>query len=342
MSCINGKILTEQGFKQGYVIVKDEEIPLLHFGNHSHNNTKKAIIIPTFINAHTHIGDTFIRRKHVSLPHDIKKLVAPPYGLKHRYLKNTNEEEILQGMIYGLNELESEGISTFIDFRENGIDGINLLQKALKGNPINSMIFSRPKNLQFSNKEIIDLLKKSDGIGISSIEDYNYDDIALIAELTKKKHKQFALHVSERIQESIRSILDLKPNFIIHMTQSSKKDLEQVKKHDIPIVVCPRSNHFFHMKANLKEMKQTGNTILIGTDNSMVHSLSILQEIRFIQDHFQNLFSIEELFLISTYGARKALNLKDNIPGSKFPSSWILIDPKSNKIMNVLKMVEEG
>lgn len=342
MNCISGKILTEQGFKQGYIILKDQEMPRLHFGNHSYNTSNKAIIIPTFINAHTHIGDTFIRRKHVSLPHDIEELVAPPNGLKHRLLKNVKHEEIIQGMIYGLDELEKEGISTFVDFRENGLDGINLLKKALESKPINSRIFSRPKNLQFSRQEITTLLKNSDGIGISSIEDYNYDDIVLLSEEVEKKHKQFSLHVSERIREPIQPILDLKPNFIIHMTQASKKDLEQVKKHHIPLVVCPRSNHFFHMKANLKEMKKTGNTILLGTDNSMFHPLSILQEIEFIQGHFSNLFSLEDLFLISTYVARKALNLKDNIPGSTFPSSWILIDPKSYQIINVLKMVEEG
>ncbi len=342
MNCISGKILTEQGFKRGYVVSQDQEIPKLYFGNHSYSSTRKAIFIPTFINAHTHIGDTFIRRRQIPLPHDVNKLVAPPNGLKHHLLKNASHEEILEGMIYGLIELEKEGISTFVDFRENGLDGINLLKKALENNHLNSQIFSRPLNLQFSRKEVIEILRNSDGIGISSIEDYNYDDILLIEEEVKKKHKQFALHVSERIREPIQPILDLKPDLIIHMTQASKKDLEQVKKHHIPIVVCPRSNHFFHMYANLSEMKQTKNTILLGTDNSMFHPLSILQEIKFIQDHFPNLFSLEELFLISTYKARKALNLKDNIPGSTFPSSWILIDPKSYQIVNILKMVEEG
>ncbi|MDG6219368.1 MAG: amidohydrolase family protein, partial [Candidatus Thermoplasmatota archaeon] len=311
-------------------------------GSYHPSSNQKLILIPTFVNAHTHIGDAFIRKKNISIPNDIKQLVAPPDGLKHVLLRNTNLQEIIAGINQGLKELRQEGTTTFVDFRENGLKGINILKEALKQNPINAIILGRPEDMNSSEKTITSILKNSDGIAISSMQDYSYDEVVSLAELTKKANKMFALHVSERIREPIQPIINLHPNFIVHMTQASKKDLQQIKHKEIPIVVCPRSNHFFGMKPNIKLMKEIGNIILLGSDNFMVHLPSILNEIRYIQTHFPNVFSLEELFHLVTYQARKALNLKDNIPGSTFPRSWIAIDPDTYQIKTLLEKVEEG
>lgn len=342
MNCIQGKVLTDHGFKDGYIIKKSGETPSVHIGKPISTPTLKALIIPTFINAHTHIGDTFIRKKQISLPRNINELVAPPNGLKHQLLKKTDQKTIINGMIQGLQELQKKGVSTFVDFRENGLVGISLLKKALSNVPMNSLILGRADRQLFSKDEINGILEKCDGLGISSIEDLPQDQIQLAAQQTKKFGKIFAFHVSERIREPIEPIITLNPDFIVHMTQATKKDLQQVKKHNIPIVVCPRSNHFFNMKPNLRRMKETENTILLGTDNFMFHPPSILEEIQFIQHHFPGLFTIEELFMMGTYTARKALNLKDYIPGSTFPTSWILINPNNYQLITTIKKVEEG
>lgn len=342
MNCIEGKILTDHGFKQGYILRKNREDPLLHFGRTTIHSTQKALIIPTFVNAHTHIGDTFIRKKEIPLPRDIKQLVAPPNGLKHELLKKTDSQTIINGIIHGLRELQNEGVSIFIDFRENGLKGIKILQNALQHVFLKSIILGRPDSINFHGKDINLILESSDGIGVSSIEDLPYERIVFAAEQAKKAGKRFAFHASERIREQIKPILDLDPDFIVHMTKASKNDLKQVKKQNIPIVVCPRSNHFFKMKANLKKMKEIGNTILLGTDNFMLHTPSILQEIRFIKNQFPGLFTIEELFMMATYSARKALNLKDYIPGSTLPMSWIIINPNTYQIITIIKKVEEG
>lgn len=342
MNCIEGKVLTEQGFKKGYIRLKKQKNPTIHFGTPPKSSTYKKLIIPTFINAHTHIGDTFIREKNIPLPRNIEQLVAPPNGLKHNLLKNTNSQEILQGITHGLKELKNEGISTFIDFRENGIAGIHVLRKAQRNTHPQSIILARPDTNHPSTSEIHTLLNNADGIGISSIKDMKYDIIETLAEHTKKDRKIFALHASERIQEPIKPILKLHPDFIVHMTQASTNDLKQVKKQKIPIVVCPRSNLFFNMKPNLKKMKEVGNTILLGTDNFMFHPPSILKEIQCIKKWFPNLFTIEEIFKMPTYDARKALNLKDNIPGSTLPTSWIIINPENYQIETVIRKIKEG
>jgi len=342
MNCIQGKILTEQGFKDGYILLKNTENPTIHFGTSSKSSGQKSLIIPPFVNAHTHIGDTFIRRKNISLPHNLEQLVAPPNGLKHTLLNKTDDHEKYLGIIHGLQELQEEGISTFIDFRENGINGIKLLKKSLDQIPLHSLILGRPQTNQCSQTEITNILQESDGIAISSLEDMNYNLINQIVEQTKKNNKKFALHVSERIREPIDQVLSLYPNFIVHMNKASEKDLQKVKDQKIPIVVCPRSNNFFGLKTNLKKMKKTGNKIFLGTDNFMFHPPSIIKEIQFIQANLPNLFSIDELFLMNTYQVRKDLNLKDNIRGSTLPKTWIILNPDNYQIKTILKKVEEG
>jgi len=341
MNHIEGKILTNQGFKNGYVQIKNREHPTIHFGKSTKSSSEKSLILPTFVNAHTHIGDAFIREKNISLPHNLEKLVAPPNGIKHRLLNSTNDQEIIQGIAHGLHELRKEGISTFIDFRENGTKGIDLLKKALQQFPLQSIILGRPKE-QDSSKELDMLLKESDGIAISSLEDVDYEFVKRVVDLTKQKNKRFALHVSERIQEPIHRVLSLHPDFIVHMNQATKKDLEQVKHQKIPIVVCPRSNYFFGLQPNLEQMKKVGNKILLGTDNFMLHPPSIIKEIQFIQNKFPHLFSLEELLIMATYDVRKDLNLKDNIPGSTLPTTWIVLDPNNYQIKTILRKVEEG
>jgi cytosine/adenosine deaminase-related metal-dependent hydrolase len=341
MKCIKGRILTDQGLKKGYLHIKNKTTSI-SLGTSSKPADQKGIIVPTFVNAHTHIGDTFIRKKQIPLPQNIEQLVAPPDGLKHILLTKTDNQEIMLGIKDGLDELQKAGISTFVDFRENGLTGVMLLKKQLDQKQIQSIILSRPDTHHPSSREITHLLAESSGIGISSVEDWDYNEVALIVHKTKKLQKLFALHVSERIREPIEPIVQLHPDFIIHMTQASKEDLELVKDQHIPIVVCPRSNYFFHMKPNLELMKKVGNILLLGTDNFMFHNPSIIDEIRCIQTHFPSLFTLEELLKMPTYNARKALNLKDNIPGSTFPSSWIVLNPINYHIETIIKKVEEG
>ena len=339
MKCIEGKILTEDGFKKGYILTKNQESATIQFGEPRMKSRKKGLIIPTFINAHTHIGDVFIREKQTDLPHDIEQLVAPPNGIKHRLLTQTNTEEIQTGMIHGLQELKKHGISTFVDFRENGYAGIKLLQNALQQIPLDSIILGRPESLTAYKTEIDQLLQHADGIGLSSIIDWNFDDASLVAERTKKENKIFAVHVSERIREPISSVLSLKPTFIVHMTQATIKDLKQVKAEQIPIVICPRSNHFFKSKPNILQMKKAGNIILLGTDNFMLHQPSILEEIRFIQTHFPNLFSLEELLSMNTYHARRIFNRDNSKSEGIVPQSWMMLDPITLQIDTIFESV---
>jgi cytosine/adenosine deaminase-related metal-dependent hydrolase len=336
MQYVKGDILTEHGFEHGYLGF-DHDKPLERGrGIPPQQPVAKGYIIPTLINAHTHIGDSFIRKKSLQLPHNINELVAPPYGLKHRLLRQTSEQEIIEGMIQSLDEMSAIGISYFCDFREGGAKGTKQLQKAMNSSCLSALVFSRPQNLKYHQKEVETLLDISDGIGVSSISDWEYSELEKLANHARKRKKMFALHASEMIREDIDQILDLKPTFLVHMVAASESDFFRVKEEHIPVVICPRSNAFFNLHPNLDLMKQIGIIILLGTDNAMINSLNILDDVRFLLNRSQT-YSLEELLKMVTYSPRKALNLDDCIHGLNSSSGFVVLDRQSLKPLLIWK-----
>jgi len=334
MDYVSGEIFTVNGFKGGYLGFEKDKIVESGSGYPPKKPVCKGLIVPSFINAHTHIGDSFIRKKNIKLPKDIEKLVAPPYGLKHKLLKEVSDEDVIKGMEESVDTMIKAGTKCFCDFRENGILGISQLKSALKLWNISSVILSRPDTLTYDRDEVDLLLKNSEGIGLSSISDWDYSEIEKIARHTKKENKIFAFHASERIREEIDLILDLKPDFLVHMVKAEESDLIRVKECNIPIVLCPRSNSFFGLKPDMELLKKIGIELLLGTDNAMLSSLDILDELRYVKD-VAPVFSVDELLNMITYTARKALNLSPSILGSSSPADFVVLDKKTLKTLYI-------
>ena len=143
MRYVKGEILSLDGFKKGYLGF-DEKL-IVEFGKGSPPNKPAAegIIVPTLVNAHTHIGDSFIKNRNIKLPKKVEELVAPPNGLKHKLLRDTSENEIIQGMRKSIRQMMKTGTSYFCDFRENGIEGINQIKHALNSIQIFPIILKK-------------------------------------------------------------------------------------------------------------------------------------------------------------------------------------------------------
>jgi cytosine/adenosine deaminase-related metal-dependent hydrolase len=334
MNFVCGEILTKNGFQIGYLGFEGGKITEIGNGSCPKKPISKGFIVPSFVNVHTHIGDSFIRNKKSTFPKDIKKLVAPPNGLKHRLLSEVPESILIRGMKQSIYLMLKNGTKIFYDFRENGLYGINCLKKAIESSGISSIILSRPLNCIFKKNHIKLLIDNSDGIGISSISDGDYNEIKKIADYTKSRNKIFAIHGSEMIREDINLLLDLKPDFIVHMVKANKSDFEIVKDNKIPIVICPRSNDFFNLRPNIKLMKKIGINILIGTDNAMINSPNIIDEIMFCLRNFKE-FSINELLYSVTYISRKVLNLKCDILSPNSRAEFVVLDKKTLKPLYV-------
>ncbi len=330
MKYVSGEILTENGLKKGYLGFQKNKINEEGNGQPPKKPVAKGLICPLFINAHTHLGDSFVKHKNITIPNKLEELVEPPDGLKFRLLKKATDEEIICGMKKSIELMQKTGTKYFYDFREQGIKGIRQLKTSFSLYKTNGFILSRPEKLEYNKKEIDLILRNSDGIGLSSISDMDYSEILKIAKHTKNKNKIFAIHASEKIREDIDLILDLKPDFLIHMIKANKSDIKTVKDNNIPIVLCPRSNKFFGFKTDLDFLKKTGVKTIFGTDNAMISTPSILDEIRFVKQNY-NCYSIEELLNKNIYSARKALNHDSFILGLNSKAEFIVLNKKTLK-----------
>ncbi len=269
---------------------------------------KKAEYVVTggFVNAHTHIGDSFIE----NIPKmGVMELVGPN-GFKQKMLESANKTTIIKGMKKSLGIMENDNIRYFFDFREGGIDGLKLIN-SLKFKKTNAVILSRPKKSIIDYDEIEYLLKNSSGIGMSSISDYDYKFLMEISKIVKENGKIFAIHASERIREDIDKILNLNPDFIVHMHKADDQDLDKVMEKNIPIVVCPRSGMFFNIEMDINRFLKKGINVALGTDNAMISIPSIRIEMLFTSFLF-NLDPIE-ILKMATINMDKFLPVKDKI-----------------------------
>jgi Cytosine deaminase and related metal-dependent hydrolases len=104
------------------------------------------LLIPGFINAHTHIADSI--GKDVTLNSSVDEKIHPVFGIKSKILKNTSQENLSNFMKNTCHSMIRKGITTFVDFREGGIDGVILLKKVLSDVPIQSIVLGRAEFYQ--------------------------------------------------------------------------------------------------------------------------------------------------------------------------------------------------
>ena len=259
------------------------------------------LLIPGFINAHTHIADSI--GKDVTLNSSVDEKIHPVFGIKSKILKNTSQENLSNFMRNTCHSMIRKGITTFVDFREGGIDGVVLLKNVLSDVPLRSIILGRTefyqtpseikKNSPFPREKIKDLtilLKKCDGLGISGANENStsvlnyYSKTAKLRVIHSSETKQ-SVSTSKKItgkSETIRA-LSLKPHFLVHMTYASKNDLNVVAKKTRGIVICPRANSSLAEGIpDIELMQKAGCVIALGTDNVMINSPDMFREMDFI------------------------------------------------------------
>jgi len=139
-------------------------------------------------------------------------------------------------------------------------------------------------------RQLVDILKKCDGIGISGVNE-NSNSVLKFYSNTKKLR---AIHSAETL-DSIRTskqitgkseilrALQLKPHFLVHMTHASKNELFLTSKKTRGIVVCPRANAALAEGIpDLGMMLKAGCNVAIGTDNVMINSPDIFREMDYL------------------------------------------------------------
>lgn len=296
------KFITKRGsigFEDG--LIKEVNIAF------SDKAVAKGVIFPRFINAHTHLGDAVVKGL---VSGSIEELFAPPHGIKFQALESVGENEIVNAMSRSIDDMIELGIGHFSDFREGGIKGVEQLMKALK-DTVGCTLLGRPSSLSYDRGEVEQILSNADGIGVSSVSDWDYDELRRVARHAKGKGKMFALHASERLREDIDLILGLEPDFLVHMVHATESDLQRVADVDVPVVLCLRTNMFFGNLPNLASMLFKGIRVALGTDNAMINSPNILRELEFaFRVMRMQGVEREEILKLITVNPKKILNAK--------------------------------
>jgi len=259
------------------------------------------IMIPGFINSHTHVGDSI--GKDIGLDLGVEEKIHPIIGIKQKILTNSKTSHITSFIRNSCLSMIKKGITTFVDFREGGLGGIELLRNATKGLPIRSIILGRinyyqdlksiKKNTSLpesKKKELGDLLKKCDGIGISGPNEFSDSVLRFYSQVPKIR----AIHSAETLgscmiskkttakTETQRALL-LKPNFLVHMTHASENDLMLASKNETSIVVCSRANGALAEGIpDVNMMMKSGCNLTIGTDNVMINSPDMFREMDYL------------------------------------------------------------
>ncbi len=274
----SGRIWNGQQFEDGNLVIEGGRIKDIVLGQLRKGADLTGLLMPGVIDTHTHVADAglVLDRKY-----GLEELVAPPNGLKHRYLRENSDEKIAADMRPYISKLESSGVSRFIDFREGGVKGAKLLRSVSD----RAVILGRPESKEYDPSEIDEILQYADGIGIPSISDMDIGYIDAVADQVHKKNKMLALHVSERVREDIDTVISLEPDLIIHMTKATDEDMRKCADNNIPVSVCPSSNLYFGMVPPVTRMLDAGMAVSIGTDNGMLSpSADIMTEARCLSE----------------------------------------------------------
>jgi len=266
---------------------------------------------PGFINAHTHIGDSF--GKDIGIDSSLETRIHPIHGIKNKILQKSERKHLINFMRSSAISMMRNGVVVFADFREGALQGIDQIKEATSGLSIKSIVLGRPeyyydisrdfyKNRKFSPSVInliCNILNLADGLGISGANENTDSSLNQYREIIHKKSLKkkylIGIHASESLETEKKSITvtgksevqriigNLSPNFIVHLTNASDMDIQLVAKKKIGIVVCPRANGTLGVGIpKIAKMLRYGCCIAIGTDNIMINSPDMFRELDYI------------------------------------------------------------
>src|ERR671918_2330036 len=105
-------------------------------------DSEGLLIIPGFINAHTHIGDSLGKDLLVESG-KLNARIHPVYGAKRVVLQKSRPDHLKMFMRTSIISMMKKGVVAFADFREGGSEGVNLLKQAMSALPIKCIVLGR-------------------------------------------------------------------------------------------------------------------------------------------------------------------------------------------------------
>jgi cytosine/adenosine deaminase-related metal-dependent hydrolase len=150
------------------------------------------------------------------------------------------------------------------------------------------------------------------GLGISSTRDHDLDYLKTVTAAARKARQALAIHAGEATRDDICDSIALEPDFLVHMNRADEPDLRSVARADIPVVVCPRSNLVTGVGLpNVKKMVELGITLGVGTDNVMLNSPNIFEEMHLLAKAL--LHDDRQVFKMCTLNSAKIIGLDQRL-----------------------------
>ena len=311
---LEGTILRGRDFEpiEGRVVVEDGDITAVEEATvHS-----EAIVLPAFVNAHTHLGDSIAKEAGAGLSLD--ELVAPPDGLKHRLLREASQDELIAAMRRSLSFMEQSGTGAFVEFREGDVPGVEAIEAALEGLEIEGVILGR---------ETVDAMEAADGFGASGARDGEFGGARTA---TANAGKHFGIHAGERDSADVNPAMDLDPDFLVHMVHLENLHYERLDDEETPVVLCPRSNLVTDAGIAPARELLDRTTVALGTDNVMLNSPSMFREMEFAAKLYD--VSAREVLQMATVAGAEIAGLNAGVIEEGRDARLLVLDGDSHNL----------
>jgi len=318
---VEGTVLRGQSFEpvEGRVLVEDGTIAAIEEAPVGTDD----IVLPAFVNAHTHTGDSIATEAGEGL--SLEELVAPPDGLKHRLLAAADREDLVAAMRRSLRFMQTAGTGACVEFREGGVAGVEAFAQAGEGLDLETVVLGR---------ESIAAMEQSDGFGASGAADAEFGDER---RATAAADKLFGIHAGEAGPGDINPALDLDPDFLVHMVYAQELHLDRVADSGIPVVVCPRSN--LTTGVGLPPVRELldRTTVALGTDNVMLNSPSMFREMEFTSKLTEA--SAREVLAMATVNGADVAGLDCGVVAEGRDARLLVLDGGSDNLAGAESLV---
>jgi cytosine/adenosine deaminase-related metal-dependent hydrolase len=274
------------------------------------------VILPAFVNAHTHIGDSVAKEAAVGL--SLEEAVVPPTSRKHRRLQAASRQELVTAMRRTMAFMETTGTAAFLDFREFGTEGALVLRDAATEQAVHPFVFG---------SDDPDVLDVADGYGASGAND---SDFIRHREAAQAAGKPFAIHAGEPDATDIHPALDLDPDLLVHMVHAESEHLSRVAEGDIPIAVCPRANLVLGVGSPPLRELLDNTTVALGTDNVMLNTPSMFREMAYTAKAFD--VTPREVLEMATKAGATVADLNCGVVESGRDAKLLVLDGDSNNL----------
>ncbi|MES3161005.1 MAG: amidohydrolase family protein [Halorubrum sp.] len=322
MEELSGTILAGRSFDplRGRLIVEDGRIERIE----ETETESTDIVLPAFVNAHTHLGDSVAKEAATGL--SLEEAVAPPDSLKHERLAAVDRADLVAAMRRTLRFMQRTGTVSCLDFREFGVAGARALREAATSVDIDPVIFGS------DDPSVLDV---ADGYGASGANDGDFTEQRAAC---RARGVPFAIHAGEPDATDIHPALDLEPELLVHMVHADTEHLERVRDQAVPVAVCPRANTVLDVGAPPVRELLDHTTVALGTDNVMLNPPSMFREMAYTAKRFD--VTAREVLRMATVAGADVAGLDCGVVAPGRRAALVVLDGGSDNLSGSVDPVQ--